>query len=736
MDLKSHIDIDILKFIYSRISSLEYDYSVIFTLLAKLYKQIDSNSDKSKRKIIAFKNIIYASNEVLQLLYFLIHNGCINTCILEISDDDYCSSVTIDKWSFVKHGLYEFAQGNNIRIDNWTKSDAVNCLKENFVGLSIHQLTKIVQLYGTQPKDIYNLIDLVKSTYIYEHIPQELVFQKILELNTRRNEELYEKYFYGLIYEDSSILEMYAFMYLLNTNVDIGFLKNYINNDQVVDKWIFEITRNQLFCVEENRITVMSQKVEQCFNGFCEKIITAYVASPIIDYIYCNYGELHLSSEEKLETKCKMYYYRDKTKYVESLVELANEFVELSQLKTALLYYSKAKKLLSSDMIFADFIVGLNTNIGLLEARIWELGEYDDEMLAIINEIDWQISNSPKLISVRQYNKLVLKFYTLKYQYFHFKGSNNEALKAATDGINWVERNSLYNQEKELSGKVWRFYAIAVKEKYNDIYRCLDAFKQGETHLKDSAKFLFGSIIHNNMVVDDSNIEKRLQIKINNYKPLYNLEHKLSIDEYLHFRVNVAALKFLMKNYQEAEKEYKELLNKSNSFCITRETMRILNDMANICWIKGDINEARKKYYSAWETARINGNVINNFAILINLVSFEIFEKNFNQAFLFHKELFPYLIQKCQSVYKGKYGFENNNYYNAACVIHLKNLLVLYSRLKTERTNILYAINEILKINTKTEIESCSKNDLFNIIDNLSLKNTEYEHGSLYLIKN
>lgn len=220
MDFNSHIDIDILKFIYSRISSIEYDYSVVFTLLARLYKQIDSNSNRLKRRIVAFKNVIYAPDEVLQLLCFLINNDCINTCVLEISDDDYCSSVDRDKWKFIKHSFYDFSKGNNIKVDNWTKIDAINCLKENFVDLSTNQLTKIVQLYGTQPKDIYNLIDLVKTTYIYEYVPQELVFQKILEINTKKNEELYEKYFEGLIYEDSSILKMYAFMYFLNTNVD------------------------------------------------------------------------------------------------------------------------------------------------------------------------------------------------------------------------------------------------------------------------------------------------------------------------------------------------------------------------------------------------------------------------------------------------------------------------------------------------------------------------------------
>ena len=169
-------------------------------------------------------------------------------------------------------------------------------------------------------------------------------------------------------------------------------------------------------------------------------------------------------------------------------------------------------------------------------------------------------------------------------------------------------------------------------------------------------------------------------------------------------------------------------------FNIVREEIRILNDMANLCWIRGESGEAYKKYRKGRTLAKISGCVRNYWPILINLMSFELSKGQHSQALELYQELEPILKQNCSHLHTERLSFEQREYYTAALFICLKNLLTLHQ--VYSGCQLLSAAGRLLEISGLKVPEWNRKNtDMESIIKHLPLDGTIFEHNGLYLLK-
>lgn len=204
----------------------------------------------------------------------------------------------------------------------------------------------------------------------------------------------------------------------------------------------------------------------------------------------------------------------------------------------------------------------------------------------------------------------------------------------------------------------------------------------------------------------------------------------------MHYRTNVAALYFNLKEYDRAWEIYIELLQKSAIFEISREEFRILNDMANIEWIKGNIKAAEIKYYRAVEIAKNAGYYHNYWPILINLISLLVYQHDYENALGLHYELMPYIKSFCEKFSKKLLAPETSEYYKAAVIICIHNLWSISKGMDAE-----VVLKYILQICDISKIYKCkSSADINEMIKNLTLQNTIYEHKMttgeyVYLLK-
>lgn len=598
-------------------------------------------------------------------------------------------------------------------------------------GLSDKQLTSLINKFGRSPAELTDLIEMIDACKVCTNYPKNLIYDEIMSLNFHQKDMLYHKRFEYLQFSNSCMFYLFALIYLLSGEVEINLLYEFINDESSFEKIFCLVQKSSLFYVNGRKIFLKNSKIEEQLTKYCEEHLTAFVIRDVELFLKERLKTLSLSSEKRLEYKCKCEYYKSERKYLISLINLGNAYLNLQQLSLAKKNFQKCIEILGRNShIPTTEIQRLQIYLGLVETLIWKIGTNSNTIeryLNIAKEIINKIDNKKSSCYL-----LILKYYLLSYQFFHSQNNRNKAFDTAEKGVKFIEEKQLYNDDLEACGKMWRFYAVATKEQTQDIKKCLDVFEQGFVCCGNSAKFLFGYIIHKNMNIKGKNYKRVLKTKLENYNELFKYDTVLSIDEYLHYRVNVAALKFLQKDYKEAWKDYEMLLDKSIVFDIKREKIRILNDMANICWIENNIPEACKMYYTAKTEAEKCGCIGNYWPILVNLVSFEVNKNNFEKAWDIHLILKPYLEQKCLDLLSTNLGAENQEYIKAAVIIHLKNLLKIYD--SKNNGLIICAIKELYQ--KCFDFDNIKEEKIVSCIRKLDLKKTAFDHNGLFLIKN
>lgn len=725
-------DIRMLRFLFARETEYPYDYSILFSQIVDFYYRVLGASPEKNSIIVSFLNLSYAQKEVLQLLLYFLKRENAFSSILEVTSDDYCGNNT-DNWLPFKEQLMCLCKFQPYVVEDWTVEKAHCFLLKNTVGISEEQVSTLVQKFGHSPAELSNLIEIINYTKLYDHVPKELVYREILAIKVTKFNHLYFKCLEYMQYANSDVLYLYAFVFFLSGEVSLSLLLQYFLDETRLRKCLSIIGKSNLFSIVHHKLTIKNARIAVFFEQYFEKNIFSFSTQPVANFLkkYCNF--LHLSLEKQLELNCRLTFYETPECHIHSLISLGNQYQKMGQTALAEEKYRRAHRTeQETKSSYLSDLTKMQIRLGLAETLIWKIGSFHSELKKHLSDIS-QLAIVAKCDSY-QYKHLMLRYYLVAYQFFHAQNLREIALEYASTGVKWIEKHDLYTSDIELCGQMWRYYAIAVKETSQNIETCLAVFEDGFAKCNCSAKFLFGYTIHLNMVVCETTSLKQLRKKLANYAILEEHEKKLSIDEYLHYRTNVAALHFLLKEYETAWREYEELLDISSIFGIMREEIRILNDMANICWIREDLKEARKKYYTAKKLGEIGGHMGNYWPILINIVSFETFSKHYSAAWETHILLRPHLQQICLDVTDTGLSFERKEYLDAALKIHLTNLWNMFQN--TKRKDIIEEI-EYLWSKSPFSCTKTSQQDAFEKwICDVELRGTIFNHGDLFLLKN
>jgi len=729
----SEDDLRMLKFIFSMNTEYPYDYSILFSQIVNFYKRICPPRRKQET-VVAFLDLVYAQREVVQLLRYFLNEETMFSSILELSQDSLGLGYAVSAdWRSVRDGLMRLSTLEPYRVENWEREDAKKFLQERIPGISEYQADSLIRLFGSTPAELARLVEVINYSSIYEETPTELIYQEICALKITRNDSLYQTCYEYMQYANSDSLYIYAFLIFLSGEVDCSILDEFFGTQERAAKILTLAGKSGLFIKNGRSLSTRNARAEECLQAYCEKVLSLSVVEPVAKFIEKRQERFHLTTEARMELTCRVNFYRDPQAYVESLAELGGRYLSLGQMPLSHAQYEKAYAVIKAPSnVRVSSLTELKIRIGLVETLIWEVGTSSEKIQKQLDLIE--SFSSPELHGDSLYQCLMLRYYCLRYQFHHAQDQHPQALEFAQGGVVWADKHDLYQASPENCGKIWRFYAIAVKEMTQDIEECLKVFQTGSKKCQDSVQFLFGYTIHKNMAIDDADVQTRISKKLRNYVPLSKRERELSIDEYLHYRVNVAALHFLKKDYSEALRQYKPLLEKSFIFNIVREQVRILNDMANLCWIYGDLDEAHRKYCKGKALAEVSGCLGNYWPVLINLMSFELSKGEYSQALELYRELHPFLEQLCSSLQISGLSFEQREYYTAALSISLNNLLKLH---RTYSSGPFLSAAERLFNASSIRLPEQEERpaDIERTIRRLPLDGTIFDHNGLYLLK-
>ena len=517
--LSSKDDIQMLKFIFSRETEYPYDYSILFSQITNFYAQL-CLSGRAQNIVVAFLNLAYAQREVLQLLLYFLEKGAMFSSILEITLDSL-DCVVPEDWQPIRAGLILLSTLEPYRVEDWQTDDAKKFLREHIAGISENQMDSLILRFGCTPAELSRLVEVVGYSDIYEGTPKELVFQEIAALKITRNDSLYQTCYEYMQYANSDSLYVYAFMLLLSGEVGRGVLDEFFQSQERAAKITSLVKKSSLFIVDGRTVAVRNARAQECLQAYCEAILSFGVVEPVAHFIESRVKQFHLTTEAYMELTCRVNSYRAPETYAESLVKLGGHYLKLGQTPLAKLQYEKAYKVIKkSPQISLSPLVVLQIRLGLVETLIWEIGTAIEKLQEQLNFI--ASFSLPELDRDLTYECLMLRYYCLRYQFHHAQNQHTQALKFAGEGVKWAEVHDLYQVTPEDCGRIWRFYAIAVKERTQDIKKCLNVFQKGSEKCQDSVQFLFGYTIHKNMVVDDADAQRRISQKLENYAPLLN----------------------------------------------------------------------------------------------------------------------------------------------------------------------------------------------------------------------
>lgn len=725
----SKSDLQTLKFIFSKQDTIEYDYSVVISKMSCLFFNLFFKLNRKRKFIMAFLNLSLSEKEVLRLLLYLLNNNNFS-CILEINETEYRKNNAKD-WEYYKDQFLTLDNILNpsVRISDWDFELQKRFLQNKIPDLSNEQYHALIKKFGKTPYDLSELVELMNYSNFYTGTPAELIFQDIMKLDADSGNALEIECLKYLQIQNSYIRYIYAFLILFNGKVKRDFVENFKKDINWGDTCYIFLNRSNLFDITMEFICLTASKTLPCLKQFFDSTAQFHIMEEVICYVKEYSCRLSFPKESLLELQVNMTYYTDQSLCVSLLIQLGDSYLKCEQIRKAYETFKLADKLIWDNELEIPNIQQFQIIVGLLKTSVWNTKKYKCQIEKWIksgeNIITFLTENDPSFLLLK------LDFYLLCYQFYHSSDNVSEALKSADAGVNLVETYDLYRYDILNCGKAWRFYAIAVKEDTKSIIECLKIFDMAKEKCEASAKFMFGYIIHKNMNIEEKDFKKRLQMKLDNYKVLDKVSKSLSIDEYLHYKTNVAALHFNLKHYDEAWKLYQELLQKSAIFEITREEIRILNDMANIEWIRGKIDDADIKYARAVKIAQNAGYDRNYWPVLVNYMSLMVSRHNYKGALQKYHTLKPYMEEVCINLSKKENSPEEAEYCRAALIIYLHNLQKISHIVNS--TDLLKEMHDIEDISYKNE--GADEIDMEKILKDTMYMHQRFDGEFLYLLK-
>lgn len=295
-------------------------------------------------------------------------------------------------------------------------------------------------------------------------------------------------------------------MILFNGEVKRTFIEAFKPDINWINECYILLKKSSLFTLKITSISVANLKTFEILKRYFNGIAQFNIMDEVVDYVKKNSTKLLFPREEMLQLQANLAYYSNLQECVYLLIQLGDSYLSCEQLRKAHESFHLAADIIEEEEIDIDDIQELRMLIGLIKTSIWNT-------IRDKQKIERWIELAEKIIKVLvvddiPYLQLKLKFFLLCYQFNHSLGNVKRALASAKEGIDLVEKYNMYRFDMSSCETIWRFYAIAIKEDTQSIEECLNVFETAKEKCKNTAKFMFGYIIHKNMNIVEQNPQK------------------------------------------------------------------------------------------------------------------------------------------------------------------------------------------------------------------------------------
>lgn len=657
----------------SQIYTNTVDIDVFFSYLSCLYNR--SLQKNRIKKIFYFYNLEYCSDYELfkYVITFIRKLSNMMSILICLPDNDYLKAEDIE-WSHFFDAVLESHNTYRVELENWQRDDAICFVKDSLENTQIAQYSeKLVNYFGINPAVLSLGISIVKKdpialSYINEN---NIILDKSLDLN-----KLKSIINYSIKRLTDKCIEIVFLMALIGDNVSVEYICTVLAIDfntfyELHGKLsMFFIIKHGLYCwiqpfvyklIAENRFIKLSMIEKTRIYESARKKLSLL-----------GYDEL-LNNE--LMLKIALASDNENEVYKISRVLLDKYIITEQNSKK----YWLTDNIINRNFVFWDkyYIIYLRVEWLYASYSIGKNGENTDffEKYHILKDI---INSSIKIYDYSDtwFNLLLAKYYHISARIYLAFSNYKEMQKECNRGFKCLPKAKTEDEFRILS-ELCSDYAISIKHIEN---------------IEECVKFLDDNdVIKNNPKVSETpmymiSYHTHYASRFTGSNPKAALEEFLKIEDtckgyskeaYLHNLNNIAAMKFILKDYHGALSDAEEVYNDAYENNISIEFGRCQNILGCINWHNNDTDKAKWYFASCYQHFEKHNHNTHLWAPLVNL-AIVCYETNDKDTFSYTKKAYDFLIDNHLEQIKSA-NISSNNI--SKIVVAILMLLYIFSHL-------------------------------------------------------
>ena len=649
------------------------DIDVFFSYLSCLYNR--SLQKNRIKRIFYFYNLEYCNDCELfkYIITFIRKLSNMMSIIICIPDNDYIKAKDTE-WLCFFDAVLETHNTCRVELENWQRDDAICFVKDSLDNTQIAQYSeKLVNYFGINPAFLSLGISIVKKdpialSYINEN---NIVLDKSLDVN-----KLKSIIYYSFKQLTDKCIEIVFLMELIGDNVSIEYICTVLAIDiktfyELHGKLsMFFIIKHGLYCWIQPMIYKLITENSFIKLSMFEK--TKIYEGAIKSLSLLGYDEL-LNNEILLKIALLLDNENEVYKISKALLE-KYDITEQNSKK-----YRLTESIINRNIVFGDkyYIIYLRVEWLYASYSIGKNGENTDflEKYHILKDI---INSSIKIYdySDTRFNLLLAKYYHISARICLAFSNYKEMQKECNRGFKCLPKAKTEDEFRILS-ELCSDYAISIKHIEN-IEECVE-FLDDNYVIKNNPKvskapmYMISYHTHYASQFTGDNPKAALE----EFLKIQDICKGYSKEAYLHNLNNIAAMKFILKDYQgalsDAEKVYREAYENN----ISIEFGRCQNILGSINWHNNDTAKAKYYFASCYRHFEKHNHNTHLWAPLVNL-AIVCYETNDKDTFSYTKKAYDFLIDNHLEQINSA-NISSNNI--PKIVVAILMLLYIFSRL-------------------------------------------------------
>lgn len=625
----------------SEIYNNTVDMDVFFSYLSSLYSH-SLRKNKIKR-IFYFYNLEYCKdNELFNFIVTFVRKlSNMMSIIICIPDNQHLKS-DYTEWLNFCETLLESNNTFSVKIGSWVRDDAICYVKDSLGNTQIAKYSeKLVNYFGINPAFLSLGLSLVKKdplvlTYINEN---NINLDESLDNNKLKS--LIEYIINGL---SERCIKLVFLMTLIGNKVNIGFICAVLE----IDIKVFYELHNKLtmfFLIKHELYCWLNPMVSKLVTENSYIRFSIYGKTTIYNNIINNLNLLEYDDESKKELSLRIALQSDNEKEV---YRLSKELMDTySNTERNSKKYWLTNSIINNNIFFSDKLYNIGLRIEWLYASysIGKNGENTDfleKYLILKDDIKDKLKSYD--FSDVQFNLLLAKYYHISAQICLSSSDYKRMQKECYLGQRCLLAAKTEDELKILS-ELCSDYAVSIKhiENIENCVKYLDDNDVIKNNPGVSKMPKYSISYHSHYASQFTGYDP--QAALNEFLKIYDICKEYSKEAFLHNLNNIAAMKFILKDYRGALADAEEVYKQSYENNVSVEFGRCQNVLGCINWHNNDTDLAKYYFKSCYKHFEKHNHNTHLWAPLVNL-AIVCYETNDNETCFYTKKAYDFLMNK------------------------------------------------------------------------------------------